>query len=71
MFLCVDMEGGTVDRLKNIIAPAPPVEDVTKSAKRAFFVPMDALLVPNARALGFNVDFAPVIDLGSKLPAPS
>src|SRR5258708_21810087 len=28
MFLCVDMEGGTVDRLKNVIAPAPAVHDV-------------------------------------------
>ena len=23
MFLCVDLEGGTVDRLKNVIAPVP------------------------------------------------
>jgi beta-N-acetylhexosaminidase len=23
-FLCVDLEGGTVDRLKDVIAPAPP-----------------------------------------------
>src|ERR1051326_9482729 len=28
MFLCVDLEGGTVDRLKKVIAPAPPVEQV-------------------------------------------
>src|SRR4249919_3683853 len=28
MFLCVDLEGGTVDRLKKVIAPAPSVEDV-------------------------------------------
>ena len=26
MFLCVDLEGGTVDRLKKVIAPAPSVE---------------------------------------------
>src|SRR5205807_438706 len=28
MFLGVDMEGGVVDRLKNVIAPAPSVEKV-------------------------------------------
>src|SRR5579862_4152276 len=28
MFLCVDLEGGTVDRLKKVIAPAPSVEQV-------------------------------------------
>ena len=28
LFRCIDMEGGTVDRLKNILAPAPSVEAV-------------------------------------------
>src|SRR5215475_8278766 len=28
MFLCVDLEGGTVDRLKKVIAPAPSAQDV-------------------------------------------
>src|SRR5215471_15374742 len=28
MFLCVDMEGGNVDRLQSVIAPAPSAERV-------------------------------------------
>src|SRR5947209_18993870 len=28
MFLCVDMEGGMVDRLKTVVSPAPSVESV-------------------------------------------
>src|SRR5262245_48362382 len=28
MFLCVDLEGGTVDRLKKVIAPSPSVDTV-------------------------------------------
>src|SRR5260370_34308799 len=34
MFLCVDLEGGTVDRLKNVIAPAPSVETVFSTGNR-------------------------------------
>src|SRR5512146_2290403 len=34
MFLCVDMEGGTVDRLKNVIAPAPAVADLAASGNQ-------------------------------------
>src|SRR5438270_5568542 len=37
MFLCVDMEGGTVDRLKKIIAPAPSAADVFRHGQRAEF----------------------------------
>ena len=64
MFLCVDMEGGTVDRLKNIIAPAPPVEDVAKSARKSLFRAHGRLIGAECCSLGFNVDFAPVVDLG-------
>ncbi len=31
LYTCVDMEGGTVDRLKNVIAPAPSAADVFSS----------------------------------------
>lgn len=64
MFLCVDMEGGTVDRLKNVIAPAPPVEDVAASGIKKLFGEHGRLIGHECRSLGFNVDFAPVLDLG-------
>ncbi|MGE5324114.1 MAG: beta-N-acetylhexosaminidase [Actinomycetota bacterium] len=64
MFLCVDLEGGSVDRLKNVIAPAPSVRDVFSSSDRKLFRMHGHLLGLEARALGFNVDFAPVFDLG-------
>ena len=64
MFLCVDLEGGTVDRLKNVIAPAPSVRDVFSSGERKLFRMHGHLLGLEARALGFNTDFAPVFDLG-------
>src|SRR2546430_15249552 len=37
MFLFVDMEGGTVDRLKKIIVPAPAAADVFHSKRREHF----------------------------------
>ena len=36
-FLCVDMEGGTVDRLKDLIAPAPSVADIAASNNKKLF----------------------------------
>ncbi len=63
MFLCVDMEGGTVDRLKNIIAPAPSVAAIAASANRQLFRKHGRVIGEECRALAFNTDFAPVLDL--------
>lgn len=63
-FLCVDLEGGTVDRLRKIIAPAPSVHDVFSTRQRKLFRMHGNILGLEARALGFNTDFAPVLDLG-------
>src|SRR5215471_5602815 len=67
MFLCVDLEGGTVDRLKNVVAPALSVEQVFRTGNRKLWRMHGNILGLEARALGFNTDFAPVFDLG--LPA--
>ena len=67
MFLCVDMEGGTVDRLRDVIAPIPPVSDVAASRSKKLFRRHGRLIGEEIRALGFNTDFAPVFDL--RLPA--
>ena len=64
LFLCVDMEGGTVDRLKTMLAPAPSVADVTWRRQRKLYRRHGEILGRECRALGFNVDFAPVLDLG-------
>jgi beta-N-acetylhexosaminidase len=64
MFLCVDMEGGTVDRLKAVIAPAPAAADVFATGKKKLYRAHGRLIGTECRALGFNVDFAPVLDLG-------
>lgn len=63
-FLCVDMEGGTVDRLKDVIAPAPSAADIAASGNRNLFRLHGRVVGDECRLLGFNVDFAPVVDLG-------
>ncbi len=64
MFLCVDLEGGTVDRLKKVIAPAPAVQDVFNTSQPKLWRMHGHILGLEARALGFNTDFTPVFDLG-------
>jgi beta-N-acetylhexosaminidase len=64
MFLCVDLEGGTVDRLKKVIAPAPSVKDVFSTGQPKLYGMHGNILGLESRALGFNTDFAPVLDLG-------
>lgn len=63
LFRCVDMEGGTVDRLKKVIAPSPGAAQVAATGNRALFRRHGRVLGDACRALGFNVDFAPVVDL--------
>jgi beta-N-acetylhexosaminidase len=63
LFLCVDMEGGTVDRLREAIAPAPAVADVAATRSKKIFRKHGRLIGEEVRALGFNTDFAPVLDL--------
>jgi beta-N-acetylhexosaminidase len=63
LFLCVDMEGGTVDRLRDVIAPAPAVAEVASAASKKLFRKHGRIIGEEMRALGFNTDFAPVLDL--------
>lgn len=63
LFRCVDMEGGTVDRLKDVIGPAPSVQDVVAAGHTQFYRKHGQVIGAEVSALGFNVDFAPVLDL--------
>ena len=62
--MCVDLEGGTVDRLKEVFAPAPAARDVFATGNRKLFRKHGRTLADECRALGFNVDFNPVTDIG-------
>lgn len=64
IFTCVDLEGGRVDRFRDVIGPAPSAEEVFATGDRLLYRTHGRLIGENCRALGFNVDFAPVLDLG-------
>ena len=65
---CVDVEGGTVDRLRDALAPMPSAQAVARAAvsKRSTGLAREhGVLVGQAvRAFGFNATLAPVLDLG-------
>jgi beta-N-acetylhexosaminidase len=63
LFTCVDLEGGNVDRLREALGPTPSAADVFATGDRKLFRKHGQVIGENCRALGFNVDFAPVLDL--------
>ncbi len=63
LFTCVDLEGGSVDRFRNVLGPTPAAADVFATGDRKLFRRHGQVVGKNCRTLGFNVDFAPVLDL--------
>jgi beta-N-acetylhexosaminidase len=63
LFTCVDLEGGTVDRFREALEPTPSAGEVFATGDRKAFRQHGRIVGENCRALGFNVDFAPVLDL--------
>ncbi len=63
LFTCVDLEGGTVDRFRDLLGPTPSAAEVFATGDRKLFLKHGKLIGENCHALGFNVDFAPVLDL--------
>ena len=63
LFTCVDLEGGTVDRFRDALGSTPSAAEVFATGDRELFRKHGQIIGENCRALGFNVDFAPVLDL--------
>jgi beta-N-acetylhexosaminidase len=70
LFTCVDLEGGRVDRFRNVTGPAPSAADVFASGDRRLFRKHGRVIGENCRALGFNLDFAPALDLAFEASRP-
>ncbi len=59
-FLSIDQEGGLVDRLRRVLTPMPAaakIADASRAAEQA------EIISESLRMLGFNMDFAPVVDV--------
>jgi beta-N-acetylhexosaminidase len=63
LFRCVDMEGGTVDRFRDVVGRMPPAWDVARAGSTTLFRKHGKIIGSQLRALGFNTDFAPCVDL--------
>lgn len=63
LFTCVDLEGGRVDRFREVFGRSPSAADVFATGRRILFRKHGRLIGQCCRALGFNMDFAPVVDL--------
>jgi beta-N-acetylhexosaminidase len=63
LFKCVDLEGGSVDRFRELLGPAPSAAEVFSTHDRKLCRKHGQIIGENCRVLGFNADFAPVLDL--------
>jgi len=63
LIAAVDMEGGRVDRFRNVIGRTPSAADVFATGDRKLFRKHGKVIGDSCRTLGFNTDFAPVVDL--------
>ena len=60
----VDVEGGTVDRLRDALAPMPSAQAVAATRRAPLAWEHGSLIGQAVRAFGFNTTLAPVLDLG-------
>jgi len=63
LFTCVDMEGGRVDRFRDVLGPSPSAAEVFATREKQLYRKHGEIIGRCCRALGFNTDFAPVADL--------
>lgn len=61
--LSLDQEGGLVDRLRRIVTPMPAASSLKMSANAKKLAEISAEVI---RLLGFNTNFAPVVDVPTK-----
>lgn len=59
----VDQEGGLVDRFRDVCGPMPSAKSVRNAGRAELAQKFGALTARVLRLLGFNINFAPVLDL--------
>lgn len=65
LFIGIDEEGGNVARMKDVLAPPPSQREVAASGdvQQAFM--WAASTAKELKSMGFNINFAPVADVGN------
>ncbi|MFN0279760.1 MAG: glycoside hydrolase family 3 N-terminal domain-containing protein [Pyrinomonadaceae bacterium] len=59
-FLSIDQEGGLVDRLRRVMTPMPAASKIGREMDAS---QLASFVGESLRILGFNMDFAPVVDV--------
>ena len=62
-FLSLDQEGGLVDRLRRIVTPMPSVQEISANGNVENSQRLAEITAEVVRVLGFNMNFAPVVDI--------
>ncbi|MFD1336628.1 beta-N-acetylhexosaminidase [Oceanobacillus iheyensis] len=70
LLLGVDEEGGSVTRMPDEITSLPPSGSIGKEQDEELAFEVGTLLGQQMRGLGFNLDFAPVLDVNSNPDNP-
>ncbi len=69
LFRAIDVEGGLVDRLRDLIAPMPSPAAVAATGTKKIYREHGHLIGEELRLLGLNTTFAPVLDLRTESSA--
>ena len=70
LLLSIDQEGGRVARLKAPVLTLPPMRELAALGDAPFVRRVASLLGQQLRALGFTMDFAPVLDIDTNPANP-
>lgn len=65
-FLSLDQEGGLVDRLRRIVEPFPSAAEISRNGNFKNAKKIAAVTGEILRIIGFNMNFAPVVDVGGQ-----
>ncbi|MGO4544049.1 beta-N-acetylhexosaminidase [Paenibacillus sp. 2TAB23] len=70
LWLSIDQEGGKVSRMPDDFVKIPPAATIGKRDNAAYTREVGSALGTEVRSLGFNMDFAPVLDINSNPDNP-
>ncbi|WP_456274808.1 beta-N-acetylhexosaminidase [Bacillus sp. AK031] len=69
LFISVDQEGGSVSRLPGVVQ-TPANEEIGETNDKKYAFTIGERLGENLKSLGFNLDYAPVLDINSNPDNP-
>ena len=69
-FVAVDQEGGRVVRLKDPLTPIPPMRKLGDMGDMRLTADVSEVIATEVAALGFNLNFAPVLDVDTNPKNP-